>query len=179
MRSLERAEGTTRIILFLGSNIGNFDDDQLEDFLSRLSEITSRNDKLLIGFDLMKSPGIIMQAYDDPHGLTREFNINHLRRINREMGADFDTRSFEHEQVYDEITGEMKSYLLSCKDQIVMIEDPPTQISFFKGERIFMELSRKFSIIGINELAPYYGFRVINNFTDRRNYFIDSLWIKE
>lgn len=179
MKKLERSSNTSRVILFLGSSIGNFSDKELDNFLTGLNKISTPGDRALIGFDLMKSPEIILPAYNDPYGLTREFNINHLRRINRELGADFNPGYFDHRQEYNTYTGEMKSFLVSRTDHKVTFREPTAEISFLKGERIFMELSRKFSLLTINEMASSHGFRVMKNFTDSRNYFVDSLWIRE
>ncbi len=179
MRKMTQAHGQEKIILFLGSSIGNFSDAVLDDFLSNMSELTKVNDKVLIGFDLKKSPSVIKQAYDDPYGLTREFNLNHLVRINRELDADFDTGSFNHQQEYDPVTGEMKSFLISRSDQVINIAAIDEQIFFNKEEKIFMELSRKFDIDQVQNLASSFGFRILRNFSDHRNYFLDSLWLKE
>jgi dimethylhistidine N-methyltransferase len=99
-----------KIILFLGSNIGNMDQNELSRFLDGISSYTRKGDRLLIGFDLKKSPEIIMGAYDDPYGITKKFNINHLLRINRELEADFNPDNFEHHTTYDPVTGEVRSW---------------------------------------------------------------------
>lgn len=178
MKEMSRQESTGRSILFLGSSIGNLSDDELNDFLSKLSVLTKPNDRVLIGFDLKKSPSVIMDAYDDPHGLTRDFNLNQLVRINRELDADFDLQLFKHRQVYEAHSGEMKSYLVSLEDQEVNIAGLDIKVSFRKGESIFMELSRKFDREQVKQMAASFGFKILKNFTDRRNYFLDSLWIK-
>jgi len=179
MKMMDYSTSHCRIIFFLGSNIGNFSEDELNTFLLNLSRLTRKNDKVLIGFDLKKSPSVIMQAYDDPHGYTRNFNMNHLARINRELDADFDLDRFEHHPEYNPMTGEMKSYLVCTTDQTVHIGALEESIRFRKWEPIFMELSRKFDTDTIRDLAETYGFRVVNNYTDSRNYFVDSLWVKE
>jgi dimethylhistidine N-methyltransferase len=167
-----------KIFLFLGSNIGNMDDRELNIFLSGLSAYTFKGDKILIGFDLKKSPGIIMKAYDDPYGLTRKFNMNHLLRINRELDADFDTGNFEHYTTYDPISGEVRSYLVSTIRQTVKVKGLKADFEFRKWEPVYMELSRKFDIVTIAKIAERYGFRVDHHFTDSRNYFVDSLWTR-
>ncbi|MEA1886849.1 MAG: L-histidine N(alpha)-methyltransferase [Bacteroidota bacterium] len=178
MKEMNRAKDAGRIILFLGSSIGNLSDDELNDFLSKLSMLTKPNDRVLIGFDLKKEPSVIMQAYDDPHGLTSEFNLNQLARINRELDADFDLQSFKHRQVYDPHSGEMKSYLVSLQDQEVNIAGLDMKVRFRKGDSIFMELSRKFDVEQVNHMASSLGFNILKNFTDKRNYFLDSLWLR-
>ena len=180
-RVMKRMNGYSRlrkVILFLGSNIGNFTDDEINLFLEHLSEFTYSGDKVIIGFDLKKSPEIIIQAYNDPHGHTRRFNLNHLTRLNRELGADFNLNDFEQHTKYDPQTGEVKSYLVSKKDQKVYIEKLEETFHFYKWESVFMELSRKFDFTTIEKHAAANGFNVVNNFTDKKEWFTDSLWIK-
>jgi dimethylhistidine N-methyltransferase len=179
MKQINGHSSLRRIILFQGSNIGNFSDEKLDLFLRQLSDFAHRGDKVMIGFDLKKSPEIIMKAYADPHGHTRDFNLNHLRRLNRELGADFDLNNFEQHTEYNPETAAVKSFLVSKKEQIVHIELLNKSFRFKQWETIFMELSRKFDLETIETLATKYGFRVEVNFMDNRNYFTDSLWIKE
>lgn len=167
-----------KVILFLGSNIGNMEDNELNLFLNGISAYMQKGDKILIGFDLKKSPRIIMRAYDDPYGVTRKFNMNHLLRINMELDADFDTGSFEHHVCYDPLSGDVRSYLVSAIKQSVYIRALNAKFEFRKWEPVFMELSRKFDIGTINKIAEKYGFRVEHHFTDSRNYFADSLWTR-
>jgi dimethylhistidine N-methyltransferase len=178
MKKLNGYSGVPKVILFLGSNIGNFSDEQLNVFLSQLSEFAHKGDKVMIGFDLKKSPDIIMKAYDDPHGHTRDFNLNLLNRLNRELGADFELSNFEQHTEYNSETGAVKSFLVSKKDQTVHFEVLNESFNFNQWETIFMELSRKFDLKTIESLAIKHGFRVEENFTDCRNYFVDSLWEK-
>ncbi|MFO7830038.1 MAG: L-histidine N(alpha)-methyltransferase, partial [Bacteroidales bacterium] len=121
MNELNHDSDHNKIFLFLGSNIGNFRENERHQFLSQLSDLIQQNDKLLIGFDLKKPENIILKAYDDPHGHTRAFNLNHLERINKELDGDFDIESFRHVAQYDEQTGETKSFLISTKVQSVYI----------------------------------------------------------
>jgi L-histidine Nalpha-methyltransferase len=171
-------EKRRKVILFLGSNIGNFSGEDLQLFLGHLSSFTAPGDKVVIGFDLKKSPGIIMKAYDDPHGITRRFNLNHLERLNRELQADFDLDNFEHFTQYDPCSGEVRSYLVSTGEQQVSISALGQNFCFRRWEPVFMELSRKFELEEIDVLARNYGFEVDQNLTDSRNYFADSIWNK-
>ena len=179
MNELNHDSDNNKVFLFLGSNIGNFLEDERHRFLSQLSDLIQPNDKLLVGFDLKKPKDIILKAYDDTHGYTRAFNLNHLVRLNRELDADFDIESFRHVARYNEQTGETKSFLISDKKQSVYIGALEQRIYFQKDEPIYMELSQKFDQEAIYHLAEKYGFRVERNFTDSRNYFMDSLWVKE
>lgn len=178
VKKLNGYSGLRKVILFLGSNIGNFTDEEINLFLGQLSNLCHKGDKVLIGFDLKKSPEVIMKAYDDPHGHTRRFNLNHLIRLNRDLDANFDLDQFEQHTEYNPFTGEVKSFLVSQTQQSVYIADLDKGFYFRKWEPIFMELSRKFDYETIEELAKDHGFRVETQFTDNRNYFVDSLWIK-
>ena len=178
MNELNQDSDNNKVFLFLGSNIGNFMEDERHRFLSQLSDFIQQNDKLLIGFDLKKSRNIIIKAYDDSHGYTRAFNLNHLLRINKELDANFNIESFRHVAHYNEDSGETKSFLISTKEQSVYIGALEKKIHFLKDEPIYMELSQKFDLEGIHQLARSYGFAIEKNFTDRRNYFVDSLWVK-
>lgn len=176
LRKLNSDANERKIIFFLGSNIGNFTNEETALFLARLSEFTNKGDKALLGFDLKKTPEIIIRAYNDPHGHTRNFVFNHLVRLNRELGADFDLEKFEHHVDYDEKTGEVKSFLISKEDQQVFIGALDKKFRFKKEEPVFMELSRKYDSDSIESLASENGFKIEKNFTDSRNYFVDSLW---
>ncbi len=179
IKKLNGSSRSRKIFLFLGSNIGNFSDVEMDVFFNKLSKLCQENDKLLVGFDLKKSPDVILQAYDDPHGHTKRFNLNHLLRLNRELGAAFIPENFEHLAEYDPQTGAAKSFLVSRVKQSVHIQALEQSISFEKGECIFMERSRKFDQNTIEKIANEHGFRVEYQFKDKRNYFVNSLWVKE
>ncbi|NDP20554.1 MAG: L-histidine N(alpha)-methyltransferase [Paludibacter sp.] len=179
MKNMNGYSGLSKVILFLGSNIGNFTDDEISLFLENLSEFTHSGDRVMIGFDLKKSPELINQAYNDPHGHTCRFNLNHLARLNRELGANFYLENFEHHSEYNPQSGEVKSFLVSKKTQKVYIEALEENIQFYKWEAVFMELSRKFDFDTIEKYAANYGFSVVNHFTDKNEWFTDSLWIKK
>jgi len=165
-----------KVIFFLGSNIGNFSDEEATEFLGRLSAYTNSGDKVLIGFDLKKSPKVILKAYNDPHGHTRRFIFNHLVRLNRELAAGFDLSKFEHHVEYNPETGEVKNFLVSKTNQEVFIGALDQMFYFRNEEPVFMELSRKYNYETIGKLATDHGFKPLKNFTDSRNYFVDSLW---
>ncbi len=168
-----------KVILFLGSNIGNLSDAQAHNFMLKISESMERHDKLLIGFDLIKPPQIIAKAYDDPHGYTRDFNMNLLVRINRELGGDFNINHFRHVPVYDEVRGLALSYIESLDDQTVSLSATGKSYHFKKNERIHTEISRKYNMKIINKIAQDTGLIVKETFFDDRKYFIDVLFEKE
>ncbi len=165
-----------KIILFLGSNIGNFDEPTAMDFLKHLKAVMNPQDQVFIGFDLKKDPDIILKAYNDPHGYTSVFNLNLLQRINNELVADFNLDNFNHNEVYDPQSGTAKSFLISLKKQNVEIRDLNLSISFEEGESIFMEMSQKYDLDMIANLAFESGFEIVRNYFDKRQYFVNSLW---
>lgn len=168
-----------KVILFLGSNIGNLTDERAHKFMLKISASMESHDKLLIGFDLKKDPEVISKAYDDPHGFTREFNMNLLSRINRELGGDFNLDGFEHKPEYDAYTGAALSYLESLEEQDVYIEATGKHYTFSKGERIHTEISRKYDLDTIRKIACDTGLRICDVFYDSKKYFVDVLFEKE
>ena len=168
--------GKRKIMLFLGSNIGNFNQPLAAEFLQKLRDASNAGDLLLIGFDLKKDKQIIMDAYDDKWGITAEFNLNLLRRINLELDADFQLENFKHLETYDEKSGRAESFLLSKKAQSVYIAGIDLKIDFKDGETIYTEMSQKYDIKMIENLAENCGYKIVRNYTDQRQYFMNSLW---
>lgn len=169
-------EGARRVFAFMGANIGNFGDQGAVEFLSTLRGAMSPDDALLIGLDLKKDPAVIRAAYDDAGGVTADFNLNLLRRINCELGGDFDLERFVHEPEYDPGTGAARSWLRSTADQRVRIAALDRNFEFAEGERIFMEISQKYDAEMIAAMAARSGFRVAAAFEDRRGWFTDQVW---
>lgn len=166
-----------KIVLFLGSSIGNFSQERTQRFCKELYNNLRAGDMAFIGFDLKKHPQTILNAYNDKEGFTREFNLNLLQRINKELDGDFEIDQFEHYPTYDPITGSCKSYLISLKDQVVNVADE--EITFSKNEPIFMEVSQKFSVEETDKLAEESGFKIVHKFFDKKRWFMDSLWVKK
>ena len=162
------------VVLFLGSNIGNFTNMEALSFTSEIAEKLNPGDLLFIGVDLKKDPRKILLAYDDPNGITAEFNYNLLRRINKELSGNFDVEKFEHHPTYDPTTGECKSALLSKTEQEVTIDEET--FHFEKWEPIHTEISRKYSVNQIHRLASKAGFEVKKDLFDTNQYFVDSIW---
>ena len=173
---LTENSGQRNLILFLGSNIGNFDLSSSLRFLRQLWFSLNSGDFVIIGFDLKKSPNILHTAYNDSQGVTAEFNLNLLDRINEELGANFNRGQFTHQGLYNVQSGAMESYLISLVSQEVYIQALNKSFSFRPWEAIHMEYSYKFLLSNIQELAASCGYEIIHNYTDDKNYFIDSLW---
>lgn len=166
------------LLLFLGSNIGNYLEADAQGLLELFNQNMNSGDKLLIGMDLKKNPLTIRQAYFDPKGITKRFNINLLVRINREFEADFDLDNFDFYCQYDAVAGEVKSYLVSLKKQSVHLKKLNQIIEFSQNELIWTELSKKYTLDQIESLAHKTGFRLNQHFLDCKHYFTDSLWEK-
>lgn len=166
--------GTRKVVMCLGGNIGNVTTAESNQFCARLRSYLHPGDQCIIGFDLVKHPAIIRQAYDDSAGLTREFNLNLLTRINRELDADFRVDQFDHYCSYDPLTGAAKSYLVSLGDMVVSISGD--LISFKKDECIWTEISQKYSKDQIRQMAADNGFIHSAEFLDSKSWFMDALW---
>lgn len=175
LSSLDRHDGHT-MVLFLGSNIGNLRPDESRRFLQRVRRTLVPGDRLLIGFDLKKDPALLLRAYNDAQGVTREFNFNLLDRINRELGGRFDRALFKHYAPYNVACGRMESWLVSLVDQRVVVRGLGRVFKFAHGEGIHVECSYKYTVEQIDNMARASGFKVRRNFFDRRGWFVDSLW---
>ena len=166
-----------KLVLFLGATIGNMLPGEALSFCGRLRDYFEPGDLLLIGFDLKKNPVQILEAYSDSEGITRAFNLNLLKRINSELGADFDTAQFEHYATYDPGNGSCKSYLISKNEQVVTLDRGQGPSFYFtKNEPVFMEVSQKYDQAEINQMAADAGFEPIKSFYDSNGFFVDTLW---
>jgi dimethylhistidine N-methyltransferase len=165
-----------KIILFLGSNVGNFSEEQALGFFRHIREVVNPHDRLLIGFDLHKNPATILNAYDDSLGITARFNLNLLRRINRELGADFDPEEFAHYASYHPLERAARSFLISMKEQTVSIAALGKEFKFRQWEPVFMEISQKYDLPMIESLAERSEFELVENYFDSNRFYLDSLW---
>lgn len=176
LKSLKSESANRKILLFLGSNIGNFSHAEAVAFLKNVRQMINPQDRLFIGFDLQKDPHLILRAYDDRDGVTAEFNLNLLARINRELGANFDLSKFSHYAIYSPLELAARSFLISLEAQKVKIESLGQMFEFKKWEPIYMEISQKYSLETISAIAAESGFRVTNNFFDSQKFYVNSLW---
>lgn len=171
-------EALPNLFLFLGGNIGNYKHDEAKLLLEKFNAGMKMGDMLLMGMDLQKNPRVIQNAYDDTHGITKAFNINLLKRINRELDADIKLDQFDFYCNYNPENGEVNSYLVSLEKQHFHSTLLNTTFHFEKDELIWTELSKKYTFDSITSLAIETGFTVKHNFMDCRHYFTDSLWVK-
>jgi uncharacterized SAM-dependent methyltransferase len=175
LEELKQDSAKNKAILFLGSNIGNIAIDENIAFFKAIKNKLRPGDLLLTGFDLKKDPKIILDAYNDAAGITRRFNLNLLKRINNYLNADFDISRFAHCPEYNAETGACKSYLVSLVNQQVSIGESGI-INFSEGEKIFMEISQKYTVAQTEEIAIGAGFVPIKHFQDSKGWFLDALW---
>ncbi len=164
------------VVFFLGSNIGNFTQELAVSFLKDIRKNLNPHDLMMIGCDLKKDPAVILNAYNDKNGVTRDFNLNLLTRINRELGGDFDLSRFKHYPTYNPSTGECSSHLISLKNQDVFIKELDLHVHFERWEPIKMEISRKFNLDDIRALAEMSGFSVVETLFDDDQLFAESIW---
>lgn len=163
-----------KVVMCLGSNIGNMTVTESNQFCKKLRSYLQPGDQCIIGFDLVKHPAVIKRAYDDRDGLTKEFNLNLLSRINRELDADFRIDQFDHYCSYDPLTGAAKSYLVCLSDMVVNISG--TIIPFEKDECVWTEISQKYSKSQIRQMATDNGFIHTAEFIDTKSWFMDAIW---
>jgi dimethylhistidine N-methyltransferase len=176
LTSAKKISDKIKLVLFLGSNIGNFLKSEVVDFSKDLRSRLSKGDMVLLGIDLKKNPRQIREAYDDSKGYTRKFNLNLLTRINRELNGNFAVKDFEHYATYDPSTGACRSFLVSLKEQQVNIGEFAT-FNFTKNETVFMEISQKYTVEETDEIAVQSGFKPVAHFFDSNKWFTDVIWV--
>ena len=154
---------------FPGSTIGNFYPEQAIAFLQSVAHLVGPGGVLIIGVDLKKEANVLDLAYNDRVGITAEFNLNALARINREFGADFRIDRFRHQAFYNEAEGRVEMHLVSSRDQTVHLNG--TEILFRASESILTEVSYKYTLEEFNSLAANAGFSTVRVWTDRHSMF--------
>lgn len=164
-----------KVVLFLGSNIGNMNDERAAKFIYNLGANLQPGDKVLLGVDLIKARDIVLPAYNDKQGITAKFNLNLLDRMNKELGADFNLNQFEHQPEYDESEGIAKSFIVSTVNQTVEIEATNNSYSFTKGEKIHTEISRKYNDQLIKKIIANTDFSLQTKILDSKAYFADYI----
>ena len=159
-----------RLYLFLGSTLGNFDDELAIKFLSNLSKIMKKDDFFLLGVDKIKDKKVIISAYNDKSGFTKKFNKNILNVVNKKYNTNFIESNFNHNAEFNSEKSQIEMYLESITDQNIILPNDES-ISINNGEKILTEISRKFSDSTINMLFSKASLKIINNYIDKKNYF--------
>ncbi len=177
LAALKSLDAGPMLVLFLGSNIGNFERDEAANFLRAIRGVLKSGDALLLGADLKKDRATLEAAYNDSLGVTRAFIVNELARINRELGGNFDLWAFGLRSVYNEDAGCVEVYLESLRSQSVDIRRLDLTISFVAGERIRVEHSYKYSVNDLSSLATESGFKLNSTWLDDQQRFSSNLLV--
>jgi dimethylhistidine N-methyltransferase len=177
--SRERPPRGGLLVLFLGSNIGNFDPPASQEFLAEIRRALRPGDGLLLGADLVKPVEELLLAYDDPLGVTAAFDKNVLVRMNRELAADFDLKAFEHRAVWNPVDRRVEMHLVSVRRQTVTIPKSGVEVRFEDGESIWTESSYKYEPEEIVELVRSAGFESHAQWIDPEARFALTLFIAE
>ena len=167
-----------RLMLFLGSNIGNYEHGQAVSLLKGFGKNLRRGDFLLLGADMVKDPEIILSAYNDANGFTALFNLNLLTRINNELGGDFDLNDFVHYPIYNPVLQQAESYLVAKRSVEVNIAAAGKSFRINQWEPIHTEISRKYTVSNLETLAAQSGFEITENYFDVSRFYCCSLWKK-
>jgi len=178
LSELDTYRNRKKVILFLGSNIGNLLHEQAIEFLKEIQKNMRDEDILFMGFDQKKHPQTILDAYNDKTKITERFNKNLLHRINREFEANFDTDQFIHWETYNPETGTALSYLVSLKPQQVFIKKLDMEVKFKAWESLHIEISQKYNDPTIEWLSEQSGLKIISSFTDRKQYYKNFVFKK-
>lgn len=179
LKNISELNSRKKCILVLGSNIGNLLHKDAINFLKQIQEAMNPEDMLFMGFDQKKDPQIILDAYNDPTGVTEAFNKNLLSRINSDLGGNFDLDQFSHWETYDPESGTAKSFLVSQKEQKVQIKNLGLEVHFTAWETIHTEISQKYDDSVVEWLAEEAGLKVTDHFMDQKKYYKNYIFRKK
>jgi dimethylhistidine N-methyltransferase len=174
---IEETHLEPKLVLWLGGSIGNLGKDEAAAFIGDMVHSLTRQDHLLVGIDLFKDQAVLESAYNDAAGMTAEFNLNLLHRINNELGGNFNLGDFSHHAVFNETDGRIEMYLRSNTEQTIRIDD--LEVRLAKGELIHTENSYKYKLEEIDALALSIGCQVKQQWLDLKGRFSLNLFIAE
>jgi len=179
LERLKSFNSRKKVIMFLGSNIGNLLHPRAIEFLTKLNETMNADDLLFMGFDQKKDPQLILDAYNDATGITAAFNKNLLLRINSELGGDFKVDDFKHWETYNPETGTAKSFLVATNAMEVTIQALDLTVQLNPWETIHTEISQKYDDKIVAWLAKESGLALENSFTDSKKYYKNYIFRKK
>jgi len=165
-----------RVVFFPGSTIGNLNPYPMKQLLEGIATLVGKGGGFLVGLDLKKDKKILEQAYNDANGITAEFNVNILRRLNQELGTNFNVLAFKHRAFYNKQKSRIEMHLISQKEQVIKLEGQTIQIQ--KGESIHTENSYKYNSEEFSQAALGAGFKKVQEWTDPQKYF-SILFLKQ
>ncbi len=171
LQVLPKKQLPARMIVFLGSTIGNLPPKECNEFLAYVSEILGIGDYFLLGLDLQKEIAVLEDAYNDTQGVTADFNLNMLRHLNQRFDGDFNIEKFSHTAQYNKQKNQIEMYLESAAAQSVRLEALDLTVEFEAGDRILSEISRKFNIEEMTRTLANHQLDVTKAFTDERQWF--------
>lgn len=171
LQKLNMHNSRAKLILWLGSSIGNLEPKKAIEFLNNIVQNLTTNDFLLIGFDLLKELSVLLPAYDDARGVTAAFNLNLLERINRELDGTFNLNHFDHKAVFNKAKRRIEMHLESKRKQTVDINGIQARFDFEKGERIHTENSHKYAKEDIGHIAEKCELEIVDQWFDSNKWF--------
>lgn len=171
LQALPPASLASRMVMFIGSTLGNLSPDECDQFLHQVSGALEVGQFFLLGLDLQKDIATVEAAYNDAQGVTAMFNLNMLRHLNHRYGGDFCLDQFYHQAIYNATKHQIEMYLGSQTDQTVTLTELDLTVQFGKGERLLSEISRKFDPMEMGQQLEGHGLKVLKTFTDDRGWF--------
>ena len=171
LKFVKNYDNKKNLIVFLGSSFGNFDYKPGLRFLNKINSSMKDDDLFLIGLDLVKDKDVLEYAYNDSHGITAQFNLNVLSRINSELDSNFNVDKFAHHAIYNEVENRVEIYLRSLENQTVNITKAGIALKIKQNELIHTENSHKYTVPKIKEMFSRTGFRIRDMWFDDKQYF--------
>ncbi|HEY9768283.1 MAG TPA: L-histidine N(alpha)-methyltransferase [Coleofasciculaceae cyanobacterium] len=171
LQQLSTSFSDRRIIIFLGSSIGNFNSLECARFISQVTSALNPGDYFLLGIDLQKPVEILTAAYNDSQGVTAAFNLNMLQHLNNRFKGNFNLDLFKHQAIYNQTEHQIEMYLISQENQSVTLESLDLTIELKQGERILTEISRKFNLEKMGSYLGNLNLNLIHAYTDPQQWF--------
>ena len=171
LSNLSVAEQQQKMIMFLGSTIGNFDPEECDRFLDLISNALNPGDYFLLGLDLQKPKPILEAAYNDSQSITAQFNLNILQHLNWKFQSNFDLNLFKHQAIYNEQQHQIEMYLVSQQTQSVDVQVLEQTIQLAPQEKILTEISRKFDVEQISQVLERKNLSFCQSYRDEQNWF--------
>ncbi|MEM6252650.1 MAG: L-histidine N(alpha)-methyltransferase [Cyanobacteria bacterium P01_D01_bin.156] len=171
LQNLPKLQLPTRMVMFIGSTLGNLSPVESHQFLQTISDALTPGQFFLLGLDLQKDVEIVEAAYNDAQGVTAAFNLNMLQHLNNLYNGDFKLDNFRHIATYNTVDHQIEMYLESQQEQSVYLKRLDLTVKFQDGERLLTEISRKFSPQQMETQLAKHGFKLLQTFTDKRNWF--------